>query len=480
MLDLGERFMPNVAVTALQIETTDEAGPQATLTSFSDEPIRAGYRVKIDGKVAFSGAVELDAGAVTNMPLAIPVLPPGWHSAEFFLDARDSLKADDTAFATIFVPRPVHGLVVETRPSQQIFTEETYFVATALNPVRGEGPSPSRFSYEKTSLDALKAKLKPEPGQPRVEYVVLPGVKSLPADLASALQEYVREGGGLMLFLGPGSSAISLARLGELLPAQIEKLESFSEVESGWHLAKYDKAATMFAAFREPNSGTLSLPEFTQRFNIKPANGSSIIAHFEDGMPLIVARHVGEGRVVLVNSSADTAWNDWPKHKSFVPWLHATARYLTRRDQAHERETLPRFVSGAELALDDTAAADLKKQTLKLQRVGGEEVSFATDDDGVTQELLLENPGIYILKDSTGRELRRLAANLPTAESDLSALPPLEVEQRIVRDEKAEPQILAAGLFGESTRGKELWRALLIGALAVLLLEPILANRMFA
>ena len=28
-----------------------------------------------------------------------------------------------------------------------------------------------------------------------------------------------------MLFLGPGSSAISMARLGELLPAQIGKIE---------------------------------------------------------------------------------------------------------------------------------------------------------------------------------------------------------------------------------------------------------------
>ena len=166
--------------------------------------------------------------------------------------------------------------------------------------------------------------------------------------------------------------------------------------------------------------------------------------------------------------------------RSAEPYPGQPLEVGARRDQAHEREAVPRFVSGAELALDVTDAVDLKKQTLKLQRVGGEEVSFLTDDDGVSQELLLETPGIYILKDSTGRELRRLAANLPTAESDLSALPPLEVEQQIVRDEKAEPQILAAGLFGDSARGKELWRVLLIGALAVLLLEPILANRMFA
>jgi hypothetical protein len=62
----------------------------------------------------------------------------------------------------------------------------------------------------------------------------------------------------------------------------------------------------------------------------------------------------------------------------------------------------------------------------------------------------------------------------------LSTLPAAEVEQQIARTPEQEPQILAAGLFGDSSRGKELWRTLLLGALAVLLLEPILANRMFA
>ena len=30
----------------------------------------------------------------------------------------------------------------------------------------------------------------------------------------------------------------------------------------------------------------------------------------------------------MVNSSADTSWNDWPKHKTFVPWLHGLGRQV--------------------------------------------------------------------------------------------------------------------------------------------------------
>jgi hypothetical protein len=481
MIDLGERFIPNIAVTEMQIESTEESSPRATITSFSDETVEAGYRVTINGKEIFSGTVEVDGGTVTNIPLAIPALAPGWHSAEFVLEAKDSLKADDVAYATAFVPPPVHGLVVEPRTVQQIFLEESYFVATALNPVREPGhASPSRFSFARSSLDELPGRLKPQPGQPRVEYVVLPGVKSISNETVNALREFVHGGGGLILFLGPGTSAIQFARLGDLLPAQLGRTEQAWEGERGWHLANYDKAAPMFAVFREPNSGNLSLPQFMQRFSIAPNPASSVAAHFDDGMPLLVVQQSGEGRVVLVNTSADTAWTDWAKHKSFVPWIHATARYVTRRDQAHERASLPKLVSGAELALEVTESVDLKRQILKLQRVGGEEISFATDDDGLDQEVLLETPGIYVLKDSGGREIRRLAANLPTAESDLSTLTTTEVQEQIARQATPEPEFMAASLFADTSRGKELWRALLLGALALLLLEPILANRMFA
>jgi hypothetical protein len=488
MIDLGERFIPNVAVTSLQIETSDELFPQATVTSFSDEPLRASYQLKVDGKEVFSGVLALDSGATTNISLALPALSPGWHSAEFAIESTDSLPADNIAFATIFVPNPVHGLVVEPRSVPKIFLEESYFVATALNPVRDPTlATPSRFSYSKTTLYDLPARLQPVPGQPRVEYIVLPGVKSLPNESLNALRNFVLSGGGLILFLGPDTSAIQFARLGELLPAQLGKIESAHDPETGWRLTNYDTTTPIFALFREPNSGNLSLPQFSHRFALTPNSAASIIASFDDGTPLLLTRQAGHGRIVLVNSSADTTWTDWPKHKSFVPWLHATTRYVTRRDQPHERESLPNAVTGAELTIDLAESNHLKsasispsRQSLILQHVGGREISLDADDDRLDQEVLLESPGIYILKDGAGNEIRRLAANLPSAESDLSAFSPSEIEQQIVRTAVSDPHFTTAGLFGSSSNRKEFWRVLLFGALALLLLEPFLANRIFA
>jgi hypothetical protein len=174
-----------------------------------------------------------------------------------------------------------------------------------------------------------------------------------------------------------------------------------------------------------------------------------------------------------VNTSADTRWTDWQKHKSFVPWLHSTAFYLSGRNPAEQRESAPVFNSDSEADL----AVAVKEQPVKLQRAGGEETSLRADQDGVLRDVPLNAPGIYSIKDSAGAELRRIAVNVPSAESDLTFAAAAETEQQFVRRTDPEPVTLAAGLFGDSAHGRELWRLLLIAALLFLVIEPIVANR---
>src|SRR4030095_11916411 len=125
-------------------------------------------------------------------------------------------------------------------------------------------------------------------------------------------------------------------------------------------------------------NGNLALHEFTQRFSLKAKPEAQVTAQFDDSVPLVVERKFGEGRIILVNTSADTRWTDWQKHKSFVPWLHSTAFYLSGRNPSEQRETTPIFNSGSEVDL----AISLKQQAIKLQRSGGEEVTIQSDEEG--------------------------------------------------------------------------------------------------
>ena len=48
---------------------------------------------------------------------------------------------------------------------------------------------------------------------------------------------------------------------------------------------------------------------------------------------------MGDGQVVLFGSDTENAWNDFPRHQTFVPFVHETVRYL-----AQDRDSRTSFV----------------------------------------------------------------------------------------------------------------------------------------
>ena len=103
--------------------------------------------------------------------------------------------------------------------------------------------------------------------------------------------------------------------------------------------------------------------------------------------------------------------------------------------------------------------------------------SFLTSVLGRVRDSAIATPGIYSLRDNQGKELLRLAVNIPDQESNLEALRPNDFIQQLVRTQENPKQTLASGLFGSRNDQREFWTALLLGALVLLLVEPFVANR---
>ncbi len=481
VMDLGERYVPNIAVTGLQVEALARSGPHAQITSWSDDT-QTGIKtvLKIDGKEFPSASVSLAPGGTTNLSLTVPALAPGWHSVEFGIHSKDGFAADETRFQTVFVPVPLRVLVVETRKPSKVFQEESFFIVTALDPSFGSAePGLRRFAIEKADANSWVPSLQPMGGRSGFDFVVIPGLKQPSAAEAAALVSYLQTGGGVMLFLGESVSANRYNNeWRELLPARLGNHEGVAENDPAWHLGEYDKAAWVFSAFQQPHSGNLSLAEFTRRFTLTPHAGSSVLAAFDDGMPFILERKVGRGKILLVNTSSDSAWTDWPKHKTFVPWLHTAGYSLAGRSAGQEQALAASFVSGSEtdMELGDASA----KKEFKLSRFDGKKSAVTSDAEGRIRDVPLEVPGIYSLHESSGREIRRFAVNCPVQESDLAGFAPLDFERQMTRTSEPVHPVQVAGLFADSKQAVESWRYLLFGALALLLIEPLVANRTLA
>ena len=479
VLNFGDLLTANTAVTGLELEAQGTAAPAATLSNLSDEdtpPLI--FQLLVDGKELKTAMVRLPAGGTTNVELALPRLSPGWHSGEARLKVKDALALDDARYRALYVPPPAQVLVAEPRPQAQLFREETFFVVSALDPTFGTtNHGLTSFQVEKTSLDAMAAKLALREGKPPYPVAILPGLKQIPTGLGSSLATFVRAGGGLLMFLGDGVNAIRYSsELGPVLPAQPAAVAS--AVDFDWRLWETSPRSPVFAPFRRPNSGNLMLAKFTRRAALSAYDENSVIARFQDGVPLMVVRELGQGKILLVNSSADTAWTDWPKHRTYVPWLHGVMGYLQAGGILSVTNLAPAWVAGAEADVDLGPA--LKNTPLKLQGPDGKEVTGKTDEAGVWRDCPLATAGVYAVRGVDGRELRRLAVNLPVSESDLAALSPAEFEQQLVRVDAAANRSLAASLFGGADGRHELWRLCLLAAMALLFLELTLANRTIA
>lgn len=481
LLNVGDLLSPNVALTQLQIETEDAGRPKAVAVNFSDEesgPLTLEFSV--DGKSSFSRALSLPAGSSTNLELGLPALAPGWHDLKAAVRTKDSFHLDDTRYDSIFIPEPLRVLIVETRKAKHPFEEESFFLTTALDPASDATNSvQTAYRITKTTPEELAGKLSVKAETLPCDLVMLPGLKLVPAGLGKSLSAFVQAGGGLVLFLGDGISANRYQNeFRDLLPAALGLPEKPADPAFGWRMGEFETNSAVLSPFRLPNSGDLHIPEFSRRQALTAVEGASTVMRFEDDIPLLLTRPAGKGRVALINSSADTSWTDWPKHKTFVPWLHALGKYLAPKGGLNQTQTSNSFLAGDEFEIELGRAA--RKASFRLTSPNGKEASVSADDEGRLRSPESAMPGIYLLRDPAGREIRRFAINVPAEESDLAAISPAEFTQQLVRVPEPRNTTLRAGLFGGSRDQQEFWRLLLLGVLALLFIEVFLANKTIA
>ncbi len=477
LLCAGDVSSPNLTVSDLQPESRDGHKPCLAVASFSDEDTEVTAELEIDQRPAFSCQLRLQAGASTNMDLAIPVLKPGWHDAIAALKTQDSFALDNTRYAVFFVPEPLHALVVESRKTARVFEQDSFFLTTALDPAQGSTNAvPSGFTFAQVAPEDLAARLSGSSGREGCDLVVVPGLKEISPQVANSLNQFVTGGGGLLLFLGEGVSANRYNNeLQELLPAQLGNLELAPDITVGWRVGQFDTNAAAFAVFNLPESGDLGIPQFFKRCALKLAEGAAPLAFFEDGAPLLLTRALGRGYVALIDTSADTSWSDWPKHKTFVPWLHGLGKQLARKRGQLEVPASKSLLVGDEIEIDLGPGA--RKAQFVLQCPNRAKLTLAADDLGRLRKPDLVGPGIYSIQTGDGRELERIAVNLPLQESDLAAFRPLEFQQQIARLDQPAKTMPGLALLGTRAGEKEFWRLLLLGALGLLVAETLVANR---
>ncbi|MCZ6795917.1 MAG: BatA domain-containing protein [Planctomycetota bacterium] len=344
-IDVGESDAENVGITDFRtIGGHVLAGVAATLvveiTSYGKE-VREGIQGEIEVGKPGSAAFEL----AQSIPLPpVPPIPPGEKRGievehtfespgEYPLRVRlasDRLEGDDESYLVVDVREGLRVVVADGDPRADRLSSESGFLLAALLP-RGDAPT---GALPEVITEEIRAETLEE-----ADVVLLLNRSGISDAEQDVLSDFVERGGGLGVFLGDRVDAADYrdaarsppgAASSPLLPAALGEPQGPRRPGERVRMKIDEAEHALFNVFRGIDGLSVEGVMFDKYFDLRPVEGAVVVAHYEDASstPAIVESRHGKGRVMLINTSADRDWGDWPTDISYPIAMQELVRYL--------------------------------------------------------------------------------------------------------------------------------------------------------
>ncbi len=341
--DAGDPLPRNVAIelaeaTRTEIRPDRQVAVRVVLRNHGPIPVRnlkATCEVDNGKEARFSVDRQTDipghGNAVLEFPLAIQ--KDGLYKGCVTISAEDALALDNTRWIAFEARHPDRVLLVDGQEGRSIFSNETYFLETALRLQTEEAPGQTR------SFEADRIVWESGKGFPRLDgfrAVVLANVRRLSSEDGQRMDTWIRDGGSLLIFAGDQVSPESLAALQErgLLPGLVAQ----APIEGRLRVDRWDVKHPALACFSDPQQGDLRRVEFHKLLPLKSLEPDSRELLGSEERIVAAERQVGKGRCLYFGSSADRDWTELPRTPMYVPLMRQILAYLT--DQLAERSAV--------------------------------------------------------------------------------------------------------------------------------------------
>ncbi|MEO6163560.1 MAG: BatA domain-containing protein [Candidatus Binatia bacterium] len=291
---------------------------EATVVNFGATEIKdLLVQLAIDGQTKEQKLATIPAKGEIVVTFQTRIGQPGAHAGQITVK-KDGFAGNAVAHFALDAQDKLRILLVDGDPQTSLVQSETFFLTRALNPA-GERDS-SLFLPTVILPDGLNAA-----NLDNYQVVVLSNLAVLPDSFVTKLQNYLRQGGGLLIFAGDKFSADSYnQKLAQALPAQLR--DKKTGPESGGE--KIDKIDLTHPALQILADSILQESLKTVRvWGYQRAAGKALIS-LANGEPLLLEQKAGAGKVMLMTTSADRDWSDLPVKTVFLPLIQSLTQYL--------------------------------------------------------------------------------------------------------------------------------------------------------
>jgi len=414
---------------------------RVVVSNYGPDRVEAPVTVELPDGAEINAFVDVPAGESAEESVTVPRVAAGGVG---LARVRDTALVADDAFA-FQLPRvgASRVLVVDGAPGPTPTASEVYFLERALAPWGSTAAARGGVLPDVTSPSGLSDL------DGSVHRVVFMANVSNPMPVAGSLVEFVRGGGGLVISLGSNVTADRYNdALGGLLPSALRKPRALAGPgELGQALSLPDTSLPLFAPFARGGRSAFGQARVNRVFTLEPyeeGDGITTLLRLEGGIPLLVERRVGQGRVLLLTTTIDLDWTDLPLQAVFMPLVQRLTSYLGGEAGGGGLRRSVRVGETVVVPLPDTAldvsVTGPRGPVAAPVRAGA--VSFRVDAAGA---YVVETPG--------APPLAWVAANVDPIESDVRPGPSLietaaDVDpERFLRHFEMAPWLLGLALL---------------------------------
>lgn len=396
----------------------------------------------------------------------------------------DGLAYDDERSLVVDVAPPVRALLVNGAPDDEaIELDETGLLAAVLSPpaeaglgFAGSAPFDPRTILP-AELEAGAVELD------EFDAIWLANVAQLSTRTIERLTAWTRAGGALVFSAGdqvaPADwNARAFADDGSgVLPAQLLEVRAVSDRRREYYRVRaFDESHPALAFFADERFRRLlvEVPVF-EYVASSPLPDARVLAELDDGgAPLLVERPFGRGRTYLLTTSIDSAWTRLPQSpRTLVPLTHEWLKSAARRARPPVNVNV-----GEPLAFE---VEGYPRQPVaygpegRRREIDAEPVDLGGGRWRVTVTDSADRPGPWNVE-VADEVVALFAVAFDAAEGDLERLPgdPSDRHPALV-PASAGGGAASSDANDPSDGGGELWRVLIAGVLAFLVLESLLS-----
>ena len=395
--------------------------------------------------------------AISNF--SVPIKRSGFISGFAELE-DDALKADNRRYFNLYIPEQIRVLAIGSE-------NDLFFTAAAI-----------RTSLKNGARSELKVIIPSEINRVHLDDFDVILLSALPEQsdrFAQQLKEYVKIGGGLLLFPGNGfdiekyndsfSSELNMPKINGIARSD-DLLEEYTTIGT------IDWNHPLFAGIFSGDESDLNYPKIKKYYTIEEHTNGEDIAILVNDKPFISEFRLGEGHIILMLTAPSLDWSDFPLKGLWVPFISRAVEYAMTGQSS--------FIDTVRVGSDLSFDMDLKKpgNNLMVKTPNGKSYAILAEAKGNKFQARFDKvdlPGIYrLIQDD--KLLKMKSVNIDRKELIWES----EFNQYLNEFKNGFVKVSSVSEIGQDIResrvGIELWRFFALVAFILLIAEMVIQN----